>query len=71
MWELGYVDLVGVSVEPNEEDGFVMDMEDHDYNSDEYTIHIEEEDILCQRKRMRRIGSTWSDPIAGSTHLQK
>ena len=28
-WEPGYEDLVGISVEPNEEDGFVTDMEDH------------------------------------------
>ena len=43
--------LVGVSVEPNEEDGFVMDTEDHDYDSDEDTVHIEVEDICRQRKR--------------------
>ena len=55
-WWPGYEDPVGISVEPNEEDGFVVDMEDHDYDSDEDTVHIEEEDILCRRKGMRRIG---------------
>ena len=51
MWEPGYVDPVGISVEPNEEDGFVTDTEDHDYDSDEDTVHIEVEDIRRQRKR--------------------
>ena len=46
-----YEDPVGISVEPNEEDGFVTDTEDHNYDSDEDTIHIEVEDIRCHRKR--------------------
>ena len=71
VWEPGYVDPRGISVEPNEEDGFVMDMDDHEYDSDEDTVHIEVEDIRRQLKGMCRKGWTWFDPIVGSTHLQK
>ena len=70
MWEPGYVDPRGISVEPNEEDGFVTDMDDHEYDSDEDTIHIEVEDIHHQCKRDAQ-GWTRFDPIVGSTHLQK
>ena len=49
-WWPGYEDPVGISVEPNEEDGFVMDMEDHGPNWDEDTVHIEVEDELRQRR---------------------
>ena len=51
MCEPGYVDPRGISVEPNEEDGFVTDMDDHEYDSDEDTVHIEVEDIRRQLKR--------------------
>ena len=51
VWEPGYVDPRGISVEPNEEDGFVTDMDDHEYDSDEDTVHIEVEDIRRQLKR--------------------
>ena len=49
-WEPGYEDLIGISVEPNEEDGFVVDMEDHGPDWDEDTVHIEVEDELRQRR---------------------
>ena len=49
-WWPGYEDPVGISVEPNEEDSFVMDMEDHGPDWDEDTIHIEAEDELRLRK---------------------
>ena len=45
-WEPGYEDPVGISVEPNEEDGFVTDMEEHGPDWDEDTVHIEVEDEL-------------------------
>ena len=48
-WWLGYEDPVGISVEPNQEDGFVTDMEDHGPDWDEDTVHIEVEDDLCLR----------------------
>jgi len=48
-WEPGYEDPVGISVEPNQEDGFVTDMEDHGPDWDEDTIHIEVEDDLRLR----------------------
>ena len=49
-WEPGYKDPVGISVEPSEEDGFVMDMEKHGHDWDEDTIQIEVEDELCQHR---------------------
>ena len=48
-WWLGYEDPVGISVEPNQEDSFVTDMEDHGPDWDEDTIHIEVEDDLRLR----------------------
>ena len=61
-WWLGYEDPVRISVEPREEDSFVMDMEEHGPNWDEDTIHIEVEDELCRRRRdaQVRVGSTQS-----------
>ena len=49
-WEPGYEDLVGISVEPKEEDGFVTDMEEHGPNWDEDIVHFEVEDELCRRE---------------------
>ena len=49
-WWPGYEDPVGISVEPKEEDRFVMDMEEHGPDWDEDTVHIEVEDELCQRE---------------------
>ena len=51
-WDPSYENPVGISVEPNEEDGFVMDMEDHCPDSDEDTVHIEVEDELRRHRRM-------------------
>ena len=48
-WWPGYEDPVGISVEPNKEDGFVTDMEDHGPDWDEDTVHIEVEDDLRLR----------------------
>ena len=61
-WWPGYEDPVGISVELNEEDGFMMDMEDHGPDSDEDTVHIEVEDDLRRRRRdaQVRVGSTQS-----------
>ena len=61
-WKPGYEDPVGISVEPNEEDGFVTDMEDHGSNWDEDSVHIEVEDELhCSRRdAQERVGSTLS-----------
>ena len=60
--EQGYEDPVGISVEPNEEDGFVMNMEDHGPDWDEDSVHIEVEDELRHRRRdaQVRVGSTQS-----------
>ena len=49
-WWPGYEDPVGISVEPNEEDGFVTDMEDHGPDWDEDMVHIEVEDELCRHR---------------------
>ena len=49
-WEPGYEDPVRISVEPKEEDGFVMDMEEHGPDWDEDTVHIEVEDELRQHQ---------------------
>ena len=51
-WEPGYEDPIEISVEPNEEDGFMAVMEDHGPDWDEDTIHIEVEDQLRKRKRL-------------------
>ena len=61
-WWPGYEDPVGISVEPNEEDGFVMDMEGHGPDWDEDTVHIEVEDELSRHRRdaQVRVGSTQS-----------
>ena len=59
VWEPGYVDPCGISVEPNEEDGFVTDMDDHEYNSDEDTIHIEVEVELHWRRWDAEDGGEW------------
>ena len=61
-WDPSYEDPVGISVEPNEEDGFMTDMEDHGPDWDEDTVHIEVEDELRRRRTdaQVRVGSTQS-----------
>ena len=54
VWEPGQEEPVGMGIELTEEDGFVMDMEDHGYDWDEDNIHIEEEDICRNRKRIAK-----------------
>ena len=49
-WWPGHEDPVGISVEPNEEDGFVTDMEEHAPDWDEDTNHIDVEDELRRRQ---------------------
>ena len=58
-WEPGYEDPLGISVEPNEEDGFVTDMEDHGHDWDEDSVHIEVGDELCWRRLDADDGGEW------------
>ena len=48
---LGQEEPVRLGLEPTEDDGFIMDMEDHGYDWDDASIHIEDEDICHKRER--------------------